>query len=80
MIKRFVAAFALATALVVAGGSGVADARPHSHIHGFQQCMEDARAAFRAAKQAGGDRGAARINFHDAQRLCRQNFQHPRGA
>lgn len=80
MIKRLLGTFALVTALVVGSGVGVAEARPHSHIHGFQQCMDDARAAFQQAKKSGGSRHDARVVFLAAQQHCRQNFKSPRGA
>ena len=77
MIKRLAVSFVLTAALAVGSGVGVAGAS--SHVHGFQQCMQDAHAAYRAALVSGGSKQDARNAYNDAQKRCRQNFAHPRG-
>ena len=78
MIKRLAVSFVLTATLVVGSGLGVASASSN-HIHGFQKCMQDARVAYHQALADGQSKTVARMQFHDAQQKCRQNFQHPRG-
>jgi len=88
MIKRLAGTVLLAGALVMGTGAGVASAVPghnnghhngHHHAHGFQKCMSDAHAAYRAELASGVDGATARMHLHDAQAACRANFPHPRG-